>query len=181
MALRRQRRAKIDGDDVAVGNSSGWCRCFFAVSNTPEAFEGTPFLFVWSTRANVDCVGHAVRATDVDQEVTVLSIDGGPHLSKRRVLEACGSPIIALLPFVWSVSARLSHYVRIDDQAVGTRSGSRRENREIQFGDSQFRRMVVRTSRRRFHEFVGREAGVAGISVDTGKTRCWNCNNTGLR
>ena len=37
----------------------------------------SPFQFALSTRAGVDCVGHAVRAaTDMDPELTVLSIDG---------------------------------------------------------------------------------------------------------
>ena len=36
-----------------------------------------PFQFALSTRAGVDCVGHAVRfATDADPEATVLSVDG---------------------------------------------------------------------------------------------------------
>ena len=35
------------------------------------------FQFALSTRAGVDCVGHAVRAaTDGNPELTVLSIDG---------------------------------------------------------------------------------------------------------
>ena len=43
------------------------------------AVEATcaPFRFALSTRAGVDCVGHAVRvATDQNTEATVLSIDG---------------------------------------------------------------------------------------------------------
>ena len=37
----------------------------------------SPFQFALSTRAGVDCVGHAVRAaTDADPRATVLSIDG---------------------------------------------------------------------------------------------------------
>ena len=43
------------------------------------AVEATcaPFQFALSTRAGVDCVGHAVRvATDQNTEATVLSING---------------------------------------------------------------------------------------------------------
>ena len=37
----------------------------------------TPFQFALSTRAGVDCVGHAVRAaTDANKMTTVLSVDG---------------------------------------------------------------------------------------------------------
>ena len=82
----------------------------------------SPFQFALSTRAGVDCVGHAVRAaTDMDPELTVLSIDGvGAHdhvyrsamLSKFLEVPA----LRPLLPFVRSVYARPSTYLWIDDQ-----------------------------------------------------------------
>ena len=66
----------------------------------------SPFQFPLSTRAGVDCVGHAVRvATEADAEATVLSIDGigaYDHVHRsamlNKLLEIPG--LRGLLPFV---------------------------------------------------------------------------------
>ena len=49
----------------------------------------SPFQFALSTRAGVDCVGHAVRvATDADHTATVLSVDGiGAFDHVQKLLE----------------------------------------------------------------------------------------------
>ena len=67
----------------------------------------SPFQFALSTRAGVDCVGHAVRAaTDADPRATVLSIDGiGAYdhvlrsaMMSKKLLDVPG--LQGLLPFV---------------------------------------------------------------------------------
>ena len=62
----------------------------------------SPFQFALSTRAGVDCVGHAVRvATEADAEATVLSIDGigaYDHVHRsamlNKLLEIPGLPLV---------------------------------------------------------------------------------------
>ena len=80
-----------------------------AVKATCAAFQ-----FALSTRAGVDCVGHAVRAaTDENPEATVLSIDGvGAHDHVYRsamMAKLRDTPSLqGLLPFVRSVYSRPS-------------------------------------------------------------------------
>ena len=58
-------------------HSGGWWPRHWPDSAAVET-TCAPFQFALSTRAGVDCVGHAVRAaTDENPEATVLSIDGG--------------------------------------------------------------------------------------------------------
>ena len=94
-----------------------------------------PFQFALSTRAGVDCVGHAVRAaTDGNPELTVLSIDRvgaydrvfrSAMLSKIWEVPA----LRPLLPFVRSVYARPSSYVWTDDE------GQRHVIRQMEGGE----------------------------------------------
>ena len=94
----------------------------------------SPFQLALSTRAGVDCVGHAVRAaTNMDPEMTVLSIDGvgaydrvyrSAMLSKLLEVPA----LRPLLPFVRTVYARPSTYLWTDDQ------GERHEIRQSEGG-----------------------------------------------
>ena len=59
------------------GRCSGdWWPGHWRVSSAVEA-ACAPFQFALSTRAGVDCVGHAVRAaTDANPMTTVLSLNG---------------------------------------------------------------------------------------------------------
>ena len=81
------------------------------------AVEATcaPFQFALSTRAGVDCVGHAVRvATDQNTEATVLSIDGvgaHDHVLRSSMMKLRDTPSLqGLLPFVRAVCSRPSCY-----------------------------------------------------------------------
>ena len=88
------------------------------------AVNDTPFQFALSTRAGVDCVGHAVRfATDVDPEATVVSIDGVgayDHVSRSAMMSKLWETpsLEKLLPFVSSVYGRPSCYKWRDSEGV---------------------------------------------------------------
>ena len=94
-----------------------------------------PFQFALSMRAGVDSVGHAVRtATDVNPELTVLSIDGVgayDHVFRSAMISKIWEvpALRPLLPFVRSVYARPASYVWTDDEGQRTsgrwRAGSR--------------------------------------------------------
>ena len=94
-----------------------------------------PFQFALSTRAGVDCVGHAVRAaTDGNPELTVLSIDGVgayDHVFRSAMLSKIWEVLALrpLLPFVRSVYARPSSYVWTDDE------GQRHVIRQMEGGE----------------------------------------------
>ena len=71
-----------------------------------------PFQFALSTRAGVDCVGHAVRTvTDMDPRATVLSIGGigaYDHVLRSAMLSKLheAESLRGLIPFVRMVYAR---------------------------------------------------------------------------
>ena len=175
----------------------------------------SPFQFALSTRAGVDCVGHAVRAaTDMDPELTVLSIDGVgayDHVYRSAMLsKLLEVPALRpLLPFVRSVHTRPSTYLWIDDQ------GERHEIRqseggeqgdplmpllflfclaihnslvaakaEMQVGEQLFaflddvNTLTTPGRTRSVYNLLGEKLALAGIRLHTGKTRCWNWNNT---
>ena len=83
-----------------------------------------PFQFAMSTRAGVDCVGHAVRvATDENPEATVLSIDGVgayDHVNRSAMMAKLrDTPSLqGLLPFVRSVYSRPSCYKWRDSTGI---------------------------------------------------------------
>ena len=80
-----------------------------------------PFQFALSTRAGVDCVGHAVRVmTETNPDATLLSIDGVgayDHVLRSammaKLLEVPG--LRPLLPFVRSIYSQPSRYVWRDE------------------------------------------------------------------
>ena len=172
----------------------------------------SPFQFALSTRAGVDCVGHAVRAaTDMDPEMTVLSIDGVgayDHVYRSAMLsKLLEVPALRpLLPFVRSVYARPSTYLWTDDQ------GERHEIRQSEGGEQGdplmpllfclaiHNSLVAAKAEMQAGEQLfaflddvntlttpGRTRSVYNLwarswrwraSDCTGKTRCWNWNNT---
>ena len=81
-----------------------------------------PFQFALSTRAGVDCVGHAVRTvTDMDPRATVLSIDGigaYDHVLRSAMLSKLheAESLHGLIPFVRMVYARPSCYHWQDEE-----------------------------------------------------------------
>ena len=75
-----------------------------------------PFQFALSTRAGVDCVGHAVRVmTETNPDATLLSIDGVVLRSAMmaKLFEVPG--LRPLLPFVRSIYSQPSRYVWQDE------------------------------------------------------------------
>ena len=93
-----------------------------------------PFQFALSTRAGVDCVGHAVRAaTNRDAKATVLSIDGigaYDHVLRSAMLSKLfeEESLRGLIPFVRMVYSQPSCYNWEDGQ------GRRRQIRQHEGG-----------------------------------------------
>ena len=83
-----------------------------------------PLQFALSTRAGVDCVGHAVRvATELNPNLIVLSIDGVgafDHVYRVSMLEKLVEvpSLRDLLPFVKTAYASASAYVWADEAGV---------------------------------------------------------------
>ena len=79
-----------------------------------EVKAASPFQVALSTRAGVDCVGHAVRAaTDANPMTTVLSVDGigaYDHVYRASMMsKAVGSPQFAPSLAIRATSVRFRH------------------------------------------------------------------------
>ena len=80
-----------------------------------------PFQYALSTRSGMDCVGHALRAaTDMDDTLTVISIDGVGafgHIRRQAMLSKLLSlpKASAMVPFVRLAYGQPSVYIWQDD------------------------------------------------------------------
>ena len=94
-----------------------------------------PFQFALSTRAGVDCVGHAVRSiTEMDQHATLLSIDGVgayDHVFRSSILKKLKEvpALQPMLPLVRAVYSQPSRYWWQDE------SGHRHEIQQHEGGE----------------------------------------------